>query len=386
MVFNGEKGGLIKKILFVVTEDWYFCSHRIDLAIAARSVGYHIMVATRLSFCKEQLLQQGFEVHHLPFHRSAGRPWNDIYVLFHLIWLFARHKPDLVHHVAMKACLLGSLAACFTRNTAVVNALTGMGYVFTGTGFKQRLLRGLVVPLMRRLFRRKNTWVIVQNPDDLGHLQKLGLVNRDRTRLIRGSGVNTAFYTMADEQITEKVQIVLPGRMLADKGITDFVAAARILKQRDCNARCVLVGPVDYGNPTAISEGQLHDWEREGVIEWHGYQQDMKKIYQESHIVCLPSYREGLPKALLEAAACGRAIVTTDVPGCREIVRHEENGLLVSPGDVQTLAAALQRLVGDSQLRRRMGRNGRDLVVAGFSLEQVNKETLQLYREVLSVP
>lgn len=375
----------MKKILFVVTEDWYFCSHRNDLALAAQSDGYQVMVATRLSTHKDQLLQQGFEVHHLPFHRSIARPWHDLYVLFQLILLYARSRPDLVHHVALKVCLLGSCAALFTRNTAVVNALTGMGYVFTGAGLKQRMLRSLAVPVMRILFNRKKTWMIVQNPDDLEQLRKHGLLNMVHTRLIRGSGIDTDKYKMSDEENTGCVSIVLPGRMLVDKGVSDFVSAARILKQQNSNVRCVLVGPVDYGNPTAVSEYQLREWEQEGVVEWLGYQRDMAKIYRAAHIVCLPSYREGLPKALLEAAACGRAIVTTDVPGCREIVKHEVNGLLVTPGDVQGLVAALQRLAADSELRRRLGKKGYEMVAAEFSLERVNRETLQLYRDVLSV-
>ncbi|MCC7410749.1 MAG: glycosyltransferase family 4 protein [Gammaproteobacteria bacterium] len=365
------------KLLFVVTEDWYFRSHRLPLAQAAQAAGYEVHVATRIGRDGERIRQAGFVLHPLPFSRSPRRPWRDAATLVALIRLYRRLAPAAVHHVALKPVVLGSLAALVASPPLVVNALTGLGFVFASDSAGARALRVPVRALLRVLLRRPNAVTVLQNSDDLALLRSAGLVDPDRTVVVRGSGVDLALFAPAMATPGPPV-IVCAARMLRDKGIVEFVEAARMLRRRAVDARCVLVGGPDPENPASLSEAELRAWDTAGVIEWWGVRDDMPAVFAQCQIACLPSYREGLPKVLLEAAAAGLPLVGADVPGCREIVRAGENGCLVPPRDPGALADALATLVGDAALRRRYGARSRELA-ADFSLARVNAATLAVY-------
>jgi len=255
-----------------------------------------------------------------------------------------------------------------------------MGYVFSSKQLKARFLKPLVLLAYRLLLNPFNSVAVFENPDDLTYFEKLGIVKY--SRLIRGAGVNTLQFGSSNEP-NEVPVVLLAARMLWDKGVGEFVEAAKILQQQSISARFVLVGAPDKENPESINQSQLLEWQDAGIIEWWGQHEDMPQVFAQAHIVCLPSYREGLPKVLIEAAACGRPIVATDVPGCREIVRHNENGLLIPAKDPQALAVALNRLLNDAELRESMGKRGRAMVEAEFSTEYVVEQTLQLYKELL---
>jgi len=370
------------KLFFFVTEDWFFYSHFLDRAVAAREAGYRVAVICRVHAHADAIVKRGIEVIPIALARTGMHPGDELRTLAELLRIYRRERPDIVHHVAVKPILYGTLAARLTGVRTIVNAPVGLGYVFSSQTPKARLLRPFVLAAYRLFMNPRNGATIFENPDDPAYFAGLGVVDIRRCRLIRGAGVDMGrFYPFPEPKGVTLV--VLASRLLWDKGVGEFVEAARLLRSQGVRARFVLVGEPDHANPAAVPESQLNDWREEGVVEFWGRREDMPEVFAGAHIVCLPSYREGLPKVLIEAAAAGRPIVTTDTPGCREIVREGENGLLVPVKSVEPLAAALRRLIEDPDLRLEMGRRGRAMAVAGFSVEQVNTETLALYRRLL---
>ena len=365
------------KLLFFVTEDWYFCSHRLPLAVAAKEAGFDMVVVTRVREHGEIIREAGLRL--IPFEnlRSGINPLREFWSLVRLIRLYRRERPDVVHHVAMKPVLYGSIAARMVGTPHVINALAGMGWLFTSGAGLARWFKPAVRWALGRLLR--SGVALVQNPDDVRLLVQLG-VPESKIRRIAGSGVDLQRFHPQPEPDGVPV-VVLPARLLWDKGVREFVSAARQIKQQGIAARFVLAGEPDQLNPAAISPDQIADWINECVVEHLGWVDDMPKLLAKCHIVCLPSYREGLPKSLIEAAAASRPIVTTDVPGCCEVVRDGDNGLLVPPRDADALAEALARLITDPELRQQMGARGRARAEQEFGLETVIQKTLALYAE-----
>jgi len=363
------------RLLYLVTEDWYFCSHRLPLAIAAHDAGFEVTVLTRVRDHGDIIRQAGLKLIPFEISRMGTNPFSELATLARLVAVYRSERPNIVHHVAMKPILYGTLAARLTRVPNIINALAGMGWLFTSSNAKAKFMQSLVRLAYRILLRP--TSLIVQNPDDAKLMVNLGL---RRIHIIRGSGVDTKIFRPKPEPAGLPL-VVLPARMLWDKGVGEFVAMAKLLKATGVAARFALVGAPDPGNPAAVPTDQLTAWQDEGGVEWWWQRNDMPQVYEQAQIVCLPSYREGLPKSLLEAAACGLPIVTTDVPGCREIVRDGDNGFLVPIRNAAALADAIAKLLMDPVLRRRMGERGRQRVLEEFSQEQVIRETLALYRE-----
>lgn len=383
----GMKSGAARdtgRILFVVNVDWFFLSHRLPLARAARDAGFEVHVATSLGECRDTIRAEGFFAHHVPFSRKGTNPVGEFRTLWEVLRLYRRVRPDLVHQVTIKPVVYGGAAARLARVPASVCALTGLGHMFVARGPRASLGRAMLRPFLRFALGHPNGRTVFQNPDDRNAFVSTKLVESRRAVLIRGSGVNMVQFSPTEEPEGPPL-VVLPARMLRNKGVGDFVDAARRVRADGVAARFALVGRIDPGNPLAVPESELLEWDREGVVEWWGYRDDMPGVFTHSHVVCLPSsYGEGVPKALIEAAASGRAIVTTDTPGCREIVRHGENGMLVPVRDAGALAAALKALIEDPALRRGMGRRGREIAAAEFSVEKIVEETLALYRDLLS--
>jgi len=371
------------KLLFLVSEDWYFVSHRLPLAVAAMNAGFDVAVATRVRDAGAQIEAAGIRLIPIAFNRSATNPLEALRTLADLRSLYRAEAPDIVHHVAMKPVVYGSIAATTAGIRNRVNALMGLGYVFTSDDLKARLLRAPVRMLLRAALKAPNTRVIVQNSDDLELITGSGLASPQAMRLIRGSGVDPSQFTPGDAVGSDRPVVVLPARMLRDKGILEFAEAARTLKQRGVAARFVLCGEPDPLNPASLTEEELNNLAADGAIEYWGWQKDMTKVWEAAQIVCLPSYREGLPKALLEAAACSLPLVATDVPGCREIVRHGVNGWLVPKGDATALSVALAEAIARKDLRVRYGAQSRALAEREFSLRKVVEATLAVYDELL---
>ncbi len=371
-----------RRLLFVVTEDWYFCSHRLPLARAAVDAGYEVSIATRVSVHEEAMRDAG--IHVLPWEMRRGSTGviAEMAAVARLWRIYRKVRPDIVHQVALKPVLYGSLVARLCGTPAVVNALGGMGSIFNAGSFSKRAIKTMILNTFKLLLSKRGKVLILQNPDDRDLMAQEAGVDPRHIRLIRGAGVNLKEFDAVPEPDGLPI-VVLPARMLLDKGVGEFVDAARLLKQDGVKARFVLVGGIDECNPSGIRQEQLERWRDDGLVEWAGLRRDMPAVLQGSHIICLPSYREGLPKALLEAASCARAIVATDVPGCREIVRDGENGFLVPARDSVALAAALKKLILSAPLRESMGKRSRSIAEAEFSEQTVIEQTLAIYRDLL---
>jgi len=367
-------------ILFFVTEDWYFCSHRLPLALAAQEEGFQVSVATRVRKHGEMITSHGLKLIPLELSRHSMNPFRGLLLLFRLIKILRKESPDILHNVSLKPVFYGSIAARFYKIPKVINALTGLGFLFSSRRWQARLVRPFIEMALRWILNRPNTRVIFQNPEDQELFIKRKLVQENRAVLIKGSGVDMSQFTTAPEPEGPPT-ILLASRMLWDKGVGVFVEAARLLAGKNVSARFVLAGSCDTSNPMAVPLATLEEWNRNGVIEWWGHRTGMNEVFHAIHIVCLPTtYGEGVPKVLIEAAACGRAIIATDVPGCREIVLNGENGILIPPQNPQALAEAIRQLIEDPALRQKMGETGRRIAISEFSSKKVIGETLALYK------
>lgn len=373
------------RLLFLVTEDWYFCSHRLPLARAARDAGYRVTVACRVDRHAAAIEKEGFRLVAANFSRRSLNPLRELALVREISRMYRAEKPDIVHHVSLKPVLYGSIAARLAGVPGVVNAFTGLGYAFIARDAKGRAVRALLTRLLRFALGGLRAKTVVQNDDDAATLLQAGLVKAEDLVLIRGSGVDLSVFTPSIPPPGVPL-VLLPARLLWDKGVGEFVEAARRLKAAGVRARFVLVGESDPENHAAVPPARLREWTAEGSVELWGRRDDMPAVFASSHLVCLPSYREGLPKALLEAAASARACVTTDVPGCRDAVRDGATGLLVPARDAASLAEALRSLIEDPERRARMGEHARLWAEEKFSQEKVASETLELYRELLKVP
>lgn len=366
-----------------MTEDWYFVSHRLELAIAAREAGYDVAVASRVDRHGERITAAGLKLYPVSFNRGGLNPLEEMRTLAEIGRIYRLEKPDIVHHVALKPVIYGSLVAKWLGIRGTVNALGGLGFVFSSTTARARMMRGIIRPLLRFVLRGKHSLLIVQNRGNRDHLVGEGVVELESTRLIRGVGVDPAAYRQVGEE-TERPLVILPARLLREKGVCEFVEAARSLRKKGVKARFALVGKPDPANPASLTQAEVDRWASEGIVEYWGWQDDMPSVFAAAQIVCLPSYHEGLPKSLLEAAASGCAIVASDIPGCREIVTPGETGWLAPVRDAGGLAAALEQAIERPDLRARFGTSARNIVERDFSVARLAEQTIALYRELES--
>jgi glycosyltransferase involved in cell wall biosynthesis len=369
-----------KRLLYLVTEDWYFLSHRLPMARAARAAGYEVHVATRVSDGVRAIEAEGFLLHTLDWRRGSMNPRHVFAIIRQVRALYRSVLPDLVHHVALQASVIGSLAA-LGLPCIRLNGLAGLGYGFTSRTTKARAVGAGLHLLLRVLLNRPGAAVLVQNPDDSAAVNALG-VPASRVFLVPGSGVDPDHFRPLPEP-DGPVTAAFVGRLLDDKGVRALVAARRLIAQRGHHIRLLIAGERDEANPASIPAEEIAAWGRELGIELLGHVSDVRNVWATAHIAVLPSRREGLPKSLLEAAACARPIVATDVPGCREIARHNVNALLVRPDDPAALAQAIARLAGDSGLRKQFGAAGRKIVETEFSDDIIGRKIVAVYDSLL---
>ena len=367
-----------RHLVYVITEDWFFKSHFFDRAIAAVSAGYNVTVITRCRDSAREFEKYGLLTENIKFSRRGSNPITELTTIFRLRSTLKRIKPDIVHNIALKPVVLGSLAAQFAGIRNIVNAPVGMGYVFTSQESKARVLRPIVKVLIRYVLGNENRRVIIENHDDLENLVSGGFARRESIVLIKGAGVDVQKFSQRPEP-NEPVKVIMVSRLLRDKGVYEFIGAAKIVRSRNSSVRFLLVGDIDDGNPTSMNSEEIANLANSKYVTWLGARTDIAKLLAESHIACLPSYREGLPKSLIEAASVGRPIVATDVPGCREVVTHMVNGLLVKPRDAQALAAAIEKLVENPKLRKSMGEENRHKAEAEYANEIIIGQTHRVY-------
>lgn len=371
-----------RTLLFLITEDWFFRSHFRDRARAARDAGWSVVVMTRPGPDFAAFAADGFDAVPVDFDRSGLNPWRDARTLAAIVGAYRRIRPTIVHHIAMKPIIYGSLAARLAGVAHVVNAPVGMGFLYAGTSARSRALRPLAQLALKAFLNPPGGAVVFENRDDFAMLTSNGFVRPGDAVLIRGAGIDLSAFAPTPEP-AGPIVVTVTARMLWDKGIGEFVEAARWLRAEEgLDIRFQLAGAPDPSNPASIPQPTLEAWQKEGVVAWLGHRSDVATLLADSHIVCLPSYREGLPKSLLEAMAAGRPIVTTDVPGCREAVADGENGFLVPPRNAEALAAKLKVLATDAGLRRRFGARGRQLAEENFSIARISAETLALYERL----
>jgi glycosyltransferase involved in cell wall biosynthesis len=368
------------RLLYVVTEDWYFLSHRLPMARAARDAGFEVHVATRVVDGAAAIRAEGFVLHPVPFVRGRIAPFGTAATIRALRDIHRSIAPDIVHHVSLQATILGSIAAA-GLTVSTVNALTGLGYTFTSGNARAMLLRPILSTLIRLLLNRPRQLVLVQNPDDRDSMLSLGIAP-ERIATILGSGVDVHMLRPHPEPPGAPT-IAFVGRLLADKGIRTLIEAHRLLRERGSKVELLIAGTPDPANPGSVSAREVAGWSREPGITWLGHAEDISALWARAHIAVLPSRREGLPKSLLEAAACGRPMIATDVPGCREIVIPGETGLLVPYDDPPALTRAIETLAASPALRTRYGEAARRLAVARFSAETIGRQTVDLYRNLV---
>lgn len=362
-----------KKVLYIVADDRYFCSHRLPLALKAQQQGYHVTVATPPKEDHLRIQQAGLNFYPLEFDRGGLNPWNELKTFFSILKLYHRLKPDIVHLVALKPVLLGTLAGLLMRVPKIVAAIAGLGIVFS----QKNWLKKPIQFFLKWLLRWQNVKVIVQNHEDAQAIQSLDA--KINVNLILGAGVNPEIFCPLPEP-PGPIKIIHLSRLLWSKGVGEFVEAARILKKDGYNFQFLLVGEPDTENHNSVPVSTLQAWHDDGIIEWRGFQKDVPNLYQQSHIAVLASYyREGIPKTLLEAASCGKPIITCDMPGCKIIVENDVNGYLIPPRDVKTLAEKILKLALSNEQRQQFGQASRAHVLKNFSENRICQQTLELY-------
>ncbi|HEX7887930.1 MAG TPA: glycosyltransferase family 4 protein [Ramlibacter sp.] len=377
-------------LLFANTE-WYLYNFRRSLAQALRDAGHEVLLVSPPGPYGEKLRALGFRWEAAPMVRRSLNPWRELVLVDWLRRLCRSEQIDLVHGFTIKCAVYGSLAARLAGVPARVNAVAGMGYVFTSGDLKARMLRPVVRGLMRLALDGEGARLILQNPDDVALFESAELVRPHRIRLIPGSGVDCQRFAPSTQEPPpaarpDKLRVVLPARLLWDKGIAEYVEASRQLRSQGRAIEFLLAGTPDAGNPAAVPEETIRGWIDEGAIRWLGQVDDMPALFRSVDVVVLPSYREGLPKGLIEAGACGVPLVTTDVPGCREVVRHGVDGLLVRARDAEALARAIATLHDDTNLRRRLAAAARQRATSDFDERKIIAATLSVYRELTAAP
>lgn len=377
------------KVLLVSNTSWYLYNFRLPLIRDLRGRGFHAELVAPHDAYTSLLEAEGFTVHPWLVARSSVNPLSEAYALIDLLRIYRRETPDLVHHFTIKACLYGTIAAKGARVYRVINAITGLGHVFLGTRKRSRLLRIAIKPLYSAAFKARRSTVVFQNANDQETLVQLGITDGERARLIRGSGVDiNRFKPSADSagHFHDPLQLLFPSRLIREKGIAELLQACRSLWADGVELELLVAGALDSGNRSALTPAELAELRANQRIRCLGHVEDMQLVYAASDIVVLPSWREGLSRALIESAAMERPIITTDVPGCRDVVDHGISGVLVSQRDARAIELAVRLLIENPDVARRFGKAARQKVVAEFQVSLVNESTLAQYERLIGMP
>jgi glycosyltransferase involved in cell wall biosynthesis len=367
------------KLLYILAETNDFWSSRLPLAMAAKEKGCEIYVAAPGAADDLVLKEFGFHGHDLPPARNGFSIFSAVKNVFSIKKLLRELKPDIAHTFTLKYSLLTGLASCCAKNTKHIFTIAGLGYLFSGNDIKSKILLCIAAPFLKYALRKAET-VTFQNSDDMQILTSRNFVRAENSVLIRGSGVDLQKFSPSSGAESNPPLVLLPTRLIHDKGISVFMAMAEILKKRHIPARFQVAGGVTQHNPLAITKAEMERMVAGSAVEWIGRVDDMPALYAQTTLIVYPSwYREGIPRVLLEAAACGKAIVTTDHPGCREAVIPNETGLLVPIKNAQAAADAVEAILKNPTLRKKMESAGRALAEREFSVDKVVTQTIKVY-------
>ena len=369
-----------KKILFIVNTDWFYCSHRLNIGLEAIKNNYEVHLATKFTGCEEKLIPLGFNLHPIVFDRGSNLI-KTVRSFFQIFFLIKKIKPDIVHAITLKPIIFGGFAAKFLSNVAFVASVSGLGYLFISSDLKALILKFFAKFFIRLSFSKEKLKVIFQNQEDLKKISRMCNLNLEKTDLIKGSGVDLKFFKPLKKESNTK-NILFASRLLKSKGLIEFVESAKAMKSKDFTF--LVAGMFDKENPDCISEAQINEWERNGIIKYCGYIKNMRELIYESKVIVLPSYYgEGLPKILIEAAACGKPIITTDNQGCRDAIIPNETGILIPARDIKALISALNKLLNSPNLCEKMGLAARNYALENFDIKHVNEKHLGIYAELI---
>lgn len=377
------------KVLLVANTSWYLHNFRLPLLKDLRAAGYQVEAIAPHDSYTALLQAEGFTVHNWLVARRSINPLREAHALVDLLRIYQREQPAMLHHFTIKACLYGTIAAKLAGVPRVINAVTGLGHVFLGRRRRSRLLRRALWPLYRSVFMARRATVVFQNADDQDRLIQLGITDSSRARLIRGSGVDIQhFRPLGDTagHFRHPLQLLFPSRLIQEKGVEDVIHACQALWAEGVALELLVAGSLDDGNRSSLSPEELRTLRADPRIRCLGHVDDMCALYAASDVVVLPSWREGLSRSLIEAAAMERPIITTDVPGCRDVVDHGRSGLLVTLHDARAIELAIRLLLANPDLARRFGKAARQKVVNEFQVSLVNKQTLDQYQRLFAMP
>ena len=370
-----------KKILYIANVDWFFISHRLNLAEEATSRGYEVHIATQITSHYESLLKRGFHIHRLSYKRSKSllSITKEIYSFFQMIKLFITIKPDIVHLISLKPALYGGLLSILFKKPKIILSVTGTGFLFNSSGFFGKVFEKLVVYLFSIILKQKQVEAIFQNKENITYFKQRGVKFFKSPNLIKGSGVDIKKFTYSTEP-SGQFTVMMISRLLKDKGVYEFVEASKILSANRINVRMILVGEIDE-NPMSITRKEVEKWVEDEILEWWGHRKDIYEVMKKSNVICLPSYHEGFPKVLMEAAASARAVITTDVAGCRDAIIQNVTGILVKKYSSNEIVDAICFLKENEKIRKKMGEEGRKLAVKKFNINLVTKKHFEIYQK-----
>ncbi|MCT7626128.1 glycosyltransferase family 4 protein [Aliarcobacter butzleri] len=368
----------MKKILYIINVDWFFISHFLPVGLEGIKRGYEVHIACGITDKKEYLENLGFIVHPLSISRSGTSLKTEIKTIIEMYTIIKSIGPQLLEFFTIKPVLYGGIVSRFLKVPKKIFYITGLGYVFIAKGLKGFIVRNIVKTLYKLAISGKNSSIITENIYDKELINSLNAVNDNQIKIIRGAGVDLSKYYYIEEN-NENIKISQACRLLKDKGVFEYIDAAKILKQKLPNVEFEIYGDIDIHNPASLTEDDIEEIKKEGFIKVHGFSTNIAKVFSDTNIVVLPSYREGLPKVLIEAAACGRAVITTDVPGCRDAIEPNVTGLLCQVRNFQSLANQIEKLILDKDLRNSMGKEGRELAKKEFDIKKVVEKHFDIY-------
>jgi glycosyltransferase involved in cell wall biosynthesis len=371
------KKNAVKKIIYVVNTDWFFISHRLSFAIEAKKRGYDVAIAAKNTGRFKELEAQGFELFDINIDRSGTNPIKEIISIIKLIKILRRVKPTVIHNVTLKMSIYGSIATYFVQIDKVINAISGLGYIFTAD--RKNRVEKIIFALMKFAFYKRGFSFIFQNPDDLQFFQNLNLNSGNKFCLIKGVGIDLEKFNFPERKANSEITFILVARMLKDKGISEFITASKIVTLKYPKCRFILAGDIDKENPASFKREELIGELNGTQIEWLGHRTDVIELLQISDVMVFPSYREGLPKSLIEAAAMGLPIITTDAIGCKECVEEGINGYLVPVGSTKLLADKMIKFLENPSLIQKMGKASRLKAEHEYSLSMIIEKTFELY-------
>ncbi len=379
-----------KKILLIANSYWYIYNFRRSLIKLLVKKGYEIKIVCPTNETKINFLSKNkIPILNWNLHRRSINPIRELGSIIQLISIYKTEKPDLVHHFTIKACIYGTIAAKFSKTYLVINAITGLGHMFLGAERKHKLMRFIIKPIYKYIFTAKRSKVIFQNVDDQEKLLNMGFIKKTNTKIIRGSGVDINFFKPISDNpdiFDDPIKILFPSRLIKEKGIIETIEACKILLEEGIRLKLIIAGEIDYGNRSCLSKDELQKIKDNKMITIKGFVSNMRSLYADSNIVLLPSWREGLSKTLIEASAMEKPIITTNVPGCRDVIEHGFNGLLVPPKDIEALYLAIKFMINNSNLARKFGKRCRDRVKNNFATKKINNETLRVYQDCFKSP